>query len=200
MLARATLARAAWRFNAQGRHAPLPPLIFLTDDERTPDPFAAIAALPAGSLVIVRARDAKRRREIGRIAARIAHAHALMLSVANDAGLAAELAADGLHFSESEIETAARHRRQSRLLTCAAHSANAVLRAHRAGAHAVLLSPIFATKSHEGRASLGIARLRTIARASPIPVYALGGIDAANVARLNGIPLAGLAAIGALMA
>ncbi len=164
----------------------MPALIFLTDDERTPDPFPAIAALPTGKLSSSCARAMpNRRRELAHAAARIAQARGLMLSVANDAALAAEVCADGWHFSESEIETAARHRLRPRLLTCAAHSAHAVLRAHRAGAHAVLLSPIFATKSHADREPLGVTRLRTIARASPVPVYALGGIDAANVAQLN---------------
>jgi thiamine monophosphate synthase len=44
-----------------------------------------------------------------------------------------------------------------------------------------------------------LTRLRTIARTSPIPIYALGGIDAENVESLRNIPLAGIAAIGALL-
>ena len=39
-LHRMKLARAAARLNTQSGHAELPPLIFLTDDERTPDPEA----------------------------------------------------------------------------------------------------------------------------------------------------------------
>jgi thiamine monophosphate synthase len=41
-------------------------------------------------------------------------------------------------------------------------------------------------------------RLRRIAQLSRVPVYALGGVDAATVARLKGAPVAGIAAIGAL--
>jgi thiamine-phosphate pyrophosphorylase len=193
------LARVAARLNAQSGHTELPPLIFLTDDARTPDPLPAIAALPRGSLVIVRSRDANRRRELAHATARIAQRHGLLLSIAGDAALAIETAADGLHLSEAEIEKAGRYRTKSWLITAAAHSAHAVLRAHLSGAHAVLLSPIFATQSHTDRVPLGISRLRTIARTSPIPIYALGGVDAENVESLKNIPLAGIAAINALL-
>ncbi len=104
-----------------------------------------------------------------------------------------------MHLSESDIEKAGYFRLKPWLVTGAAHCARAVWRAHRAGVHAVLLSPIFVTQSHAQRAPLGIARLRTIARGSPLPIYALGGIDAENVAQLDAIPLAGIAAIGALL-
>jgi thiamine monophosphate synthase len=39
-----------------------------------------------------------------------------------------------------------------------------------------------------------------MARLSPVPVYALGGIDAATVGRLRDAPIAGIAAIGGLAA
>jgi thiamine-phosphate pyrophosphorylase len=159
----------------------------------------AIANLPRGSLVIVRSRNPNRRRQLAHAAARIAQRRGLSLSIANDVQLAAEVAADGLHLSEAEIEQAGRYRSKSWLITAAAHSAHAVLRAHLSGAHAVLLSPIFATQSHKERTPLGLTRLRTIARTSPIPIYALGGIDAENVESLKNIPLAGIAAIGALL-
>ena len=71
------LTRAAARLNAQSGHKELPPLIFLTDDERTPDPVPAIVALPRGSLVIVRSTNANRRRELAHTAARIAQRHGL---------------------------------------------------------------------------------------------------------------------------
>src|ERR1700754_3153777 len=58
MLMTATkLARAAAGLNAGL-------LALLTDDERLPDPVRGARALPMGSLVIIRARDAKRRRAL----------------------------------------------------------------------------------------------------------------------------------------
>ncbi len=200
-LARTMLARAASRLNAQSGHSTLPSLIFLTDDARTPDPLPVLETLPRGTLVILRARDGARRRDLAHAAAHLAQRHGLLLSVAGDVELAAAIAANGVHLPQAQIAQAASIRagQTKFLITTAAHDAQAVLRAHQAGAHAALLSPIFATQSHADRAALGVARLRSIADTSPIPLYALGGIDAANVAQLSDIPLAGIAAIGALM-
>ncbi len=81
-------------------------------------------------------------------------------------------------------------------MTAAAHDAAAIRRAARHGAHAVLLSPVFATASHPGAPSLGPLRFARLARCSPIPVYALGGITAETARRLAGSGAVGLAGIG----
>jgi thiamine-phosphate pyrophosphorylase len=192
-LARARLARAARRF----QQAALPALVLLTDDERLDDPLAAARALPRGSLVIVRARQAARRAKLGQALAAIARQRGLLLLVANDAVLAARISADGLHLSQSHTADAAHWRalRPHWLITAAAHSLHACTRARHADA--VLLAPIFATGSHPGHVALGAMRARLIARQATLPVYALGGIDAGNVARLEGAKFVGVAAISA---
>jgi hypothetical protein len=90
-------------------------------------------------------------------------------------------------------------RRGQLLLAVAAHSGPALARAARLGADAALLSPVFATASHLGAKPLGAVRFRALVRGSRVPVVALGGISADNVARL-GRQIAGVAAIGALEA
>lgn len=199
-LARTMLARAAARLNAQSGHVHLPSLIFLTDDVRTPDPLIAIAALPRGALVILRARNSLRRSALAHEASRIARANGLLLSVAGDVALAREIGAS-IHLSQAEIAQAAeiRARQDNRLLTAAAHDRQAVEQAQQMGVDAALLSPIFETRSHAGLGGIGIEELRSIARATHLPLYALGGVDQNNVAQLSDIPLAGIAAIGALL-
>jgi thiamine-phosphate pyrophosphorylase len=198
-LARAKLARAARALNAPFPH--LPPLILMTDDKRLNDPIAAARGLPKGAAIILR---------LTRDAARTLLAHALMpivrergliLLVAGDAWLAAEIGCDGLHLPEARAREAAhwKARHRSWLITAAAHSARAVALAAGAGADAVLLAPAFATASHRGRAGLGVSRLRLIAAHAAVPVYALGGVNAENVQRLSGARLAGIAAIEALI-
>jgi len=188
------LARLAFRLN----RGALPPLVLMTDDERLPEPRAAASRLPPGSLIVLRARERDRRRRLAASLARIAAQRGLYLLIADDPNLACS--AHGAHFPEARAGEIAywRARRPHLLFTASAHSLRAAVRAASFGADAVLLSPVFATKSHPGRAALGPMRLRAIAALLPASVYALGGIDETNVLRLSGAGLAGIAAIGAL--
>ena len=199
VLARERLARAAARLNR--KHAgSLPALVFLTDDERTPDPLPAVRALPRGSLVIIRARQTSRRTALVQAIALAAGQQGLHWLVADDPELASRTGADGVHFPEERIPEAHRWRafRPWWLITCAAHSLSACAHVADAGANAALLGPVFPTGSHPGGKALGPLRVRIIASRSPVPVYALGGIDNVTARRLDAACLAGLAAIGAL--
>jgi thiamine-phosphate pyrophosphorylase len=190
-LAKQKLARAAHRLAAGSR---LPALILMTDDARLPDPQAAALALPNGGMVIVRASDARRRAELALMLKQIG----VPFLIADDPWLAARVGADGIHLSEAKAKEAThwRARRPGWIITAAAHSLSACARAGHADA--VLLSPIFPTQSHPRDGFLGVARARFIAQASPVPVYALGGIDAVTVAGLDDSAFIGIAAISAL--
>jgi thiamine-phosphate pyrophosphorylase len=176
----------------------LPPLVLMTDDERLPDPCEAARLLPRGSLIVLRARDQYRRRDLAVALARIAHARALFLLIADDPDLARS--AHGVHFPEAHMGAISywRARRPDWFLTASAHSLQAAQRAALFGADAVFLSPVFPTPSHPGRQVLTPIRLRLIARETRVPLYALGGINAGNAQQLLGARLAGIAAIGGL--
>jgi len=163
----------------------------MTDDERLPDPVRAARALPRGSLVIIRARDAKRRRALAE--ALSAQTNGFILLAADDPALANHL--HGLHLPEARAREAAHWRavRPGWVITVAAHSALALRAPY---ADAVLLSPVFATRSHPGAPTLTPARSRMMARASLVPVLALGGVNARNSGLLTGF--SGIAAIDAL--
>ncbi len=206
-----TLTEVARRLNFGGRarRGPgragagrLPPLILVTDAERLPDPLAAVAALPKGSAVILRHYElgpAARRALAGRLA-RLCRARGVRLVIAGDAGIARAVGADGVHLSEAllrgRVARIGRGRRPGWLVTAAAHTFPALLLAARRGADAVLLSPVFPTASHPGALALGPIRFAALARRSPIPVYALGGIDAGNARRLLGTGAVGIAGLG----
>jgi thiamine-phosphate pyrophosphorylase len=195
-LARAKLARAAAALNARSGST-LPALVLMTDDERLADPLAAARALPSGSMVVLRARQdshrAKRAAELRQITRTMGNT----LLIANDADLAVRIEADGIHLSEDRAQEASHWRalHPDWIITAAAHSLAAT---HIPDADAVFVSPVFATSSHPDARPLGVAELDRIARQSPVPVYALGGITADNAQQLADMKLIGLAAIGAL--
>ncbi|PWR22593.1 thiamine phosphate synthase [Zavarzinia aquatilis] len=190
-----TLATAARRLNARhGGRRHLPPLVMLTDRLRLPDPLAAAAGLPAGSIVILRDGDlpAGQRLTLGVELAALCRRRRLVLLVAGDPMLARCLKADGVHWPERRLPIRVRG-----FATAAAHSLPALIRARRAGVAAALLSPVLPTQSHPGAPCLGVVRFAGLARRAGLPVYALGGIDGATAARLMGSGAIGIAAIGA---
>jgi thiamine-phosphate pyrophosphorylase len=130
--------------------------------------------------------------------------------------MASCVGADGVHFSEAAIRRhplplgatggatgrATRGRRRI-IVTAAAHSFPALIRAARRGADAALLSPVFPTRSHPGAPALGAVRFAALVhglrrRGISMRVIALGGVTGTNAARLVHAGASGLAAIGAL--
>jgi thiamine-phosphate pyrophosphorylase len=202
---RLTLAELANRLNLacpEARARDLPPLIFLTDERRTPDPRAAIASLPPGSAVIVRHYDDPDRAALAGGLAEICRRRGLRFLIAADPALAIRLGADGVHMPEWFVRHGGARwsRRSSWLITAAAHGRRGLIAAAEAGADAALLSPVFPTLSHQCAPGLGVVRFAALARTSPLPVYALGGINATTARRLTSSGTAGLAAISAITA
>ena len=186
---------AAWRDD-------LPAAVLMTDDTRLADPAAVLAALdalPPGSAVIVRRRDDDERETLVRALLPACRAQGGPVLVAADEALARRLGADGVHLPETMVRARPRRPHPAHpgwLVTASAHSAAALHRAERADADAVLVSPVFATRSHPGAPALGVLRFTALVRDAGVPVYALGGIDAAAVRRLRHSGAAGIAGIG----
>ena len=196
-----TLAKVARALNFSARAGRgLPPVLLLTDVERLPDPRPAALRLAPGSGIVLRHYGASGRAALARDLAAIAAERGLTLLVAEDAALARAVGADGLHLPEraSSAIAPAITRRPDWLVTAAAHSLAALSAAARRGAHAALLSPVFATRSHPAVPPLGPARFAAMVRQAAIPVYALGGIDDRTAPRLKATGAVGIAAIGGL--
>ena len=189
--ARAQLARAAFALKAK-----LPALVLMTDD-RLADPFAAARALPRGSMVVLRAKNAAARAVLAAKLRPITRARGTKLLIADDAQLAQRVGADGIHLPQAHAKWAAHWRacHPGWIITAAAHTLNA---AEARNVDAVFLAPVFPTRSHPGGRYLGAILTRIIAQQTRTPVYALGGINAATATRLRGAKLAGFAAIDAL--
>lgn len=174
-------------------------MLILTDPQRTPDPLAVAERLPQGAGLIYRAFGASDALATARALARMARARGWMLLVGADAALAQACGADGVHLPERSVWRAPRLRARwpGVRITGAAHSGRALMRAGESGLDAALLSVVFASRSPSAGAPIGPLRLSTLARACKLPVYALGGVEAATAPRLAGTGVAGLAAVGA---
>lgn len=198
--ARKHLARTARALNAATLAVSLPALILMTDEKRLADPLEAARALPKGAAIILRHSDARARANLAGALKPIAESRGLRLLVAGDERLAARVRAHGLHLPEARAREASHWKtiHPTWLITASAHSSRGLAVAAAARADAALLAPIFSTSSHKGRVPIGVPRFRLIAAQAALPVYALGGVDAANAGRLVGAHLAGIAAIGAL--
>lgn len=190
------LAVQAARLNAQAGSPPIPSLYFLTDPERVPDPVAAVHHLPAGTAVIYRHFGAAGRAHVARELVAACRSRRLRLLIAADPLLARAVGADGVHWPERRLlRTPPRYG----LTTASAHGAEGVMRAARFGADACILGPVFPTGSASGNPSLGLFRASQIARSAPLPVMALGGVNARTAARLAGRGFAGIAAVEGLL-
>jgi len=159
------------------------------------DPAPVLRALPAGAAFIYRDYDDPWRRRRARELAALCRSRGVFFLVAGDPDLAHEVRADGLHWP------AWRARPPSvRPFTVACHSAEELAAAAWAGARAAFLSPVFPTASHADAEALGAERFKRLAAKSPVPVFALGGVDEATAPRLSGPNVVGLGAIGAFLA
>lgn len=178
----------------------LPGLLVVTDPERTPDPVELARSLPRGCGLIYRAFGARHARKTARKLGRVALARRLVLLIGADAVRARGQA--GAHLPERMAHRARRLKasRPGFLVTVAAHSLPAILRARRAGADAVLISPVFDSRSRSAGRPLGPHRFAAMVRAGGLPAYALGGVTTKNAPRLLGAGAAGLAGVEAFAA
>ncbi|HKB96785.1 MAG TPA: thiamine phosphate synthase [Rhizomicrobium sp.] len=168
------------------------PLVLMTDDRKA-DWAQAARALPRGSVVVVRGRNARQRRKLAEQLQGLA-----TLLIADDPILAIEVWAAGLHLPQARMREAAhwRARFPHWIITSSAHSLRALMGAQMLDA--VFLSPVFTTTSHQQARPLTPVRAAFIAAHAPVPVYALGGINPRNAALLAPA-FSGIAAIGSLV-
>lgn len=195
------LAEAAAHLNrASGLKKPLPPLLFFTDPQRTPDPAAIARRLPAGSAVVLRLFGAADAVDQARKMRALTAELGLKLLIGADTDLAAAIKADGVHLPERLIDQSPSLRRQHPewLITAAAHSQAALEQASLAGTDAAVVSPVFPSQSPSAGAPLGAEQFAAMVQATQIPVYALGGVTADTVGELKESGAAGLAAVSAL--
>ncbi|WP_271079305.1 thiamine phosphate synthase [Aurantiacibacter sp. MUD61] len=103
---------------------------------------------------------------------RIARAQGHYMILADSALTAREWGADGIYGAPLSLYP----RRRDLIHVATAHNMREIAQANRVGADAVMLSPVFPTRSHPGTKTLGAMRWHALARHAVMPVIALGGM------------------------
>jgi thiamine-phosphate pyrophosphorylase len=158
----------------------------MTDERMGGMLWTALERLPRGGGVVFRHYGlglAERRALFAKVA-RIARRRGLVLIRAGTERLGR--GEDGVHGG-----------RGYGLRTWPAHSRREAMAGACAGADLLFVSPVFPTRSHPGGRSLGRARLGLMIRGLPVPVIALGGMNAQRAASLQPLGIYGWAAIDA---
>jgi thiamine-phosphate pyrophosphorylase len=159
--------------------------LYLIGDTRTLE-RAGLAAL-AGGVTVVQLRDSGRERTDAAAASalrkRFRDAGALFI-VNDDAALAAEIDADGVHVGQDDmaVERTREIVGPERLIGLSTHSTRQIEAAE--GVDYIGVGPVWATPTKPGYAPVGLELVRHAAAHARVPFFAIGGINPANAAEV----------------
>ena len=164
----------------------------MTDERMGDGLLPSVAALPKGSGVIFRhySLGEVERRVLFQAVRKIAQRRRLVLLLAGSAKLARAWKADGTHGRGRGwgVQSAPIHSRRERR------------EAEQNGADLMIVSPLFATRSHVGKVGLGRVRFGLLIAGTRRPVIALGGMNQWRARSLAVLGVHGWAGIDALTA
>lgn len=141
------------------------------------------AALQKGLRLIQlreKAMDHDTFRELAARVVETAHRYGAKVLLSGEIELANQLGADGVQLTSVHLRECTA-RPQVALCAASCHSVDELRRAEALGCDFALLSPVLPTLSHPGAAHLGWDKFAEIAAGSSIPVYALGGLNQADM-------------------
>jgi 8-oxo-dGTP diphosphatase len=164
----------------------LPPVYGITHAQElgTPEFMRRLERALAGGLKLVQVREKglkgeALRRFTERVVA-VAHAAGARVLINADADLARTVGADGVHLTAAQLAQA-RERPAFDLVGASCHDAAELARARDLGADLAVLGPVAPTPTHPGAPGIGWERLAELVKDSPLPVYALGGLQSADL-------------------
>ncbi|MBP2159919.1 MULTISPECIES: thiamine phosphate synthase [Asticcacaulis] len=193
------IAQARTALNPVG--SPLPVLFFVTDPARIAHPEDIAEHLPQGCGIIYRHFGEAHALQRAQLLSRIARLRNLTLLIGDDADLAFEVGAHGVHLPERNLDKAPGLAAEfpDFILTAACHSLETLHRPEIDALDAVFASPVFASRSASATeaTTLGVKGIRGFVDASPVPVYGLGGISCDTIPQLRDTGLFGVAAVDA---
>ncbi len=184
-----------------------PTLYLVTDSTgRTDEDFLAIVERACeGGVTLLQLREKERDgRDYLRLAKRVKAVAArfhipLLLDDRVDVAFAA--GADGVHVGQSDLPVSEARRilGPDKIVGATAKTVPQALEAFEQGADYLGTGAIFPTTTHVKTVLTPVSTLCAVCRAVPIPVVAIGGLNAGNLSVLEGAPIAGVAVVSAIM-
>ena len=161
------------------------------------------AALRGGArLIQLREKDLAPREvfTLARQAQHLVERYGAQLLINSRADIARAVHAAGVHLPQDDIAPMAARLSLDEYCLCGAsvHSMATAQRAAQEGANYLVFGSVFPTNSHPGAAPAGIEKLGEIARATSLPVYAIGGIDEARARVCRAAGAYGIAVMSAV--
>jgi 8-oxo-dGTP diphosphatase len=134
----------------------------------------------------------ERLRRLGERVLSIARPARTRVLLNGDVALARELGCDGVHWTAATL-LAATARVEGMLCAASCHEEPELKHAATLGVDFAVLGPVAATPTHPWSKPLGWTRLEALLRGTTIPVYALGGLSAADLETAIGCGAHGVA-------
>lgn len=191
------------------RRLPHPPLLVVTDRKQLAGGAAALgaaadAAFAAGCRWLsLREKDLPPGEQVALARGLVERAAAFgaCVTVHGSPEVALQAGAHGVHLPEkADAAAARRHLGPQALVGQSVHAPEQARAADPAVVDYIIAGPFQATASKPGYGPvLGEAGLAAIVRASPVPVIAIGGVDAATVHACLAAGAAGVAVMGTVM-
>ena len=185
---------------------PDPALLLVTDRHQARRPLADIvrAALLAGCRwVSVREKDLSDDDQIALVSTLlpIARRHGARLTLHGDAALAKACGSDGVHLPAGSDPAASRALLgPDKLIGVSLHTVTEAEAIDRSVVDYAIAGPAFETPSKPGYGpEIGHKGLAEIARAAPVPVLAIGGLNATRAAEVLAAGPLGIAVMGSIM-
>jgi thiamine-phosphate pyrophosphorylase len=133
---------------------------------------------------------------------KLAQKYGVPFVVNDDVEIALACGADGVHVGQDDMESGMARAKigPGKILGVSAHSVEEARRAVERGADYLGVGAVFPTGTKDDATYLSYDELKAIRAAVSVPVVAIGGISAANIAALSGTGIDGVAVVSALFA
>ncbi|MCX9155870.1 Nudix family hydrolase [Niveibacterium sp. 24ML] len=160
--------------------------------------LTALDATLGAGLRLVQIRDANlaadARTQLARETVARCHAHGAIAVVNGDAALAAAVSANGLHLRAGQL-AGLTARPDFEWVGASCHTRADLETAARLELDYALLGPVLPTATHPGASGIGWGAFHMLSRDLPMPVFAIGGLRAADMDTARGYGAHGIAAI-----